>query len=473
MKLSIVATNRCQVPEIVMPVGACQMAERASEWGHDVRLIDLMFRGNPRRSLRQHLRDHQPDCVGMSIRNVDNGDMCDPVSYCDDLAALADSVRAAVDGPLIIGGGAVSVMPEEFLRLTDADWAVVGEGEHAFKQCLDAYADRDDPAKLPGVATLRDGGVVVNAPAHDWTLAGPVAPEYSRWVDVGRYYRQGAAAPIQTKRGCPRRCAYCTYPQLEGRSHRTASPRRVADAVERLAGRGAKEVEFVDNVFNDPPEHALAICEELTQRNLQIRLRTADLSPRALDGTLLEAMESAGFTGFGLTAESASQEVLKGLRKDYGVDQLQAAAEAVRGQDMPCMWIYMLGGPGETPQTVRQTLDFAESQLRSCDAAVFFPGIRIFPNTHIETLAREEGLLPDRKTSLLEPQFYLSPEVERDWLIQEVQDRARRVPGFLPPASRTASFLPLIYRLTTWMGLEPPLWQHTSAFRRMLAPFGF
>lgn len=473
MKLTVVATNRCQVPEIVMPIGACRMAECAAEWGHEVRMVDLMFERNPRDALRAHLRGFKPDCVGFSVRNIDNGDMSDPVSFCDDLASLAESARAVVDGPLVIGGGAVSVMPEELLRLTNADWAVVGEGENAFKQCLNAHAAGGDPADLPGVATLRDGEAVVNAPEHDWTMEDPVAPEYSRWVDVGRYRRQGAAAPIQTKRGCPRRCAYCTYPLLEGRCHRTVPPPRVADAVERLICRGVREIEFVDNVFNDPPEHALAICEELVDRNTKARLRTADLSPLGLNDQLLDAMNKAGFTSFGLTVESASDGVLRGLRKGYGEAELEEAVEAVGRQDMPCLWIYMLGGPGETWDTAEQTLDFAERQLRPRDAAVFFPGIRIFPGTHIEQVAREEGILPEGEVDFLRPRFYISPEVEREGLIERVEKRARRVPGFLPPASRSASFLPWAYRLAEWVGMEPPLWQHTARFRRVLAPLGF
>ncbi|MFW6044528.1 MAG: B12-binding domain-containing radical SAM protein [Planctomycetota bacterium] len=471
MRITLVATNRCQVPQIVMPVGACQMAESLSDAGHNVELIDLMFESDPVAVLSERLRGDSPDLVGLSIRNIDNGDLRNPVSFCDELSEICECVRRQVDAPLVIGGGAVSVVPEELLRLTGADRAIVGEGEGPMHNLLDCMGGRS-AEPVPGVATLEGGTLAAAAPDRSWAMDRPVAPDYSRWLDVGRYRAYGAATPVQTKRGCPRRCIYCTYPLLEGREHRTSEPALVADAVRRLWESGAREVEFVDNVFNDPPGHALAICEELIRRDIPVRLGTAELSPRGLNKSLLEAMNDAGFNGFGLTVESASEKVLSGLRKGYGPDRLQAVARAVHHQDLPCMWMYMLGGPGETRETVERTLDFAESRLRRQDAALFFPGIRIFPGTRIADIARQEGMLPDGDVNFLYPHFYMSPALEKDWLIAEVRARARRVSGFVPPSSRSAAYLPWVYRLAGTLGLERPFWRHTSSLRRWVAPLG-
>lgn len=472
MKVSIVATNRCRVPVTVMPIGACRVAEAAAGAGHQVRVLDLMFARDPVRTMRRHLEEFRPDCVGFSVRNIDNGDLCDPVAYWRDLPDLVRTVRETIGAPVVLGGGAVSVMPEELLRLTGADLAVVGEGAGAIVRILSALERGEKPDSVRGTAWLQDGSLHLNPPGHDRPIRGPVAPDYHRWVDLNKYARLGAGAPVQTKRGCPRRCVYCTYPLLEGRCHRMADPGSVADAVERLGRSGIEEVEFVDNVFNDPPEHALRICREVARRAAGVRLYTTELSPPGLDGRLLRTMRAAGFCGFGLTVESACGEVLDGLGKDYGEEEVRRAARAVHGQDLPCLWMYMLGGPGETPDTVRRTLDFAERHCRPVDAVVFFPGIRVFPGTPLEQIAREEGRLQAGEVDFLQPVFYLSPDVEKDRLLRTVRARARRVPGFLAPASRTASFLPFAYRAGRWLGIRPPLWKHTSTLRRFLAPLG-
>jgi radical SAM superfamily enzyme YgiQ (UPF0313 family) len=472
MKITIVSTNRCRVPVTVMPIGACRVAEAAAGAGHEVRVLDLMFTRRPEEALKEHLAGFRPDCVGFSVRNIDNGDLCDPVSYWRDLPDLIGIVRKSVDATVLIGGGAVSVMPRRLLRWTGADCAVVGEGERAIGQLLASLERDEEIGCIAGTAWLKDGHPRLIPSAHDCDMSGPVAPQYHRWIDVRRYVREGAAAPVQTKRGCPRQCVYCTYPLLEGADHRVASPRRVADAVIRLGRDGIGDVEFVDNVFNDPPEHALRICEELVRQGNPVRLHTVDLSPRGLDERLLSLMRRAGFAGFGLTVESACDGVLKALGKGYGAEDVRQAADAVRRQELPCMWMYMLGGPGETQETVLRTLDFAESHCRPGDMAVFFPGIRLFPGTELERIACRDGLLGPDGVDSLEPVFYLSLAVDRDWLVRGVDRRARRVPGFLPPASRTASFLPAVYRVARWLGIDPPLWRYTTRLRRFLAPLG-
>jgi hypothetical protein len=95
------------------------------------------------------------------------------------------------------------------------------------------------------------------------------------------------------------------------------------------------------------------------------------LNPRFLDDALLTAMERAGFTGIGITPESASDEVLRGLNKGFTTEDVRRAAETVARHKLPCCWIFMLGGPGETRETVRETFDFAARYVRKNDVAFF------------------------------------------------------------------------------------------------------
>ena len=276
---------------------------------------------------------------------------------------------------------------------------------------------------------------------------------------------------MQTRRGCPFECAYCTYPLIEGRDYRLFPPDAVAGAVRRLAGSGIRDVEFVDNVFNAPRDHAMAVCEALARAGLQVRLHTVDLSPAGLDDALLEAMERAGFEGIGVTVESAAQAVLTGLRKEFDAAQVRAAAEAVRRHALPCLWIFMFGGPGETRETALETLQFAGSVLRPGDAAFFTVGLRVYPGTALAESARREGLLAE-DVDLLRPTFYVSPGLDVPWLLERLREAARLNLGFVQPLARPGALLRAARRAGYLLGMRPPIWKHVRTVRRLTRLLG-
>ena len=108
-----------------MPVGACMVAEAAERAGHSVRVLDFMFEQNPLGALELELNKSNPDFIGLSVRNIDNNDMQNPVAFSKDLKPLMDTIRSQTPAPVVLGGAAVSVMPEELLRYTGTNWAVL------------------------------------------------------------------------------------------------------------------------------------------------------------------------------------------------------------------------------------------------------------------------------------------------------------------------------------------------------------
>jgi radical SAM superfamily enzyme YgiQ (UPF0313 family) len=277
-----------------------------------------------------------------------------------------------------------------------------------------------------------------------------------------------AAVPVQTKRGCPFECVYCTYNLAEGRNYRLHAPDDVVAAVRRLADRGLRDIEFVDNVFNSPYEHALSVCRTLAAARMPVRLQTLDLNPRFLTDDLLSAMEEAGFVGIGVTVESASDAVLASMRKGYGSADVRRAAQTVARHRIPCIWIFMLGGPGETKVSVRETLEFAQSSLRPTDSAFFQIGVRIYPGTELEPLARAEGVLTVPADQMLSPVFYVSPQVPLEWLQAELSAAARAHLNFVAGDALSLPLLQTVLRLSYRLGVRPPLWRFTPSVRRVL-----
>ena len=468
MKILLINANRHKSPMPVVPLGACLVAEATERAGHEVRFLDLMFAGDPLQAIEREIQGFSPEVIGVSVRNIDNNDMLHPVFFAGECLPLFQRIRALTDAPVVLGGAAVSVMPEQLLRFSGADWAVAGEGDTVFPQLVDALAQGRSPEHLSGLAWFAEGKFHLNPPAREQCGGRFTVPSFPRWLNLPAYKRNMATAPLQTKLGCHFQCIYCTYRKIEGNAYRLMDPASTVAAVRAYTAMGFRNVEFVDNVFNSPPAHCLEVCEALARAGHSARLQTYELNPLFVDDDLLCAMEAAGFVGAGITVESASAAVLARLRKGFSAEVVHRAAETVRRHRLPCLWIFMLGGPGETAETVEETLSFAQTAIRPTDAAFFTTGIRIYPGTELDRIAREQGMLdldPDR---MLAPVFYVSPEVDRQWLAARIRRAMRENFHFLNGDTFDLPFLPAINRLGSLAGIEPPLWRYARHIRRGL-----
>ena len=472
MKVLIIATNRSAFPEPVVPIGACMVAEAADRAGHTVRVLDLMFASNPLRSMESALRKTSWDIIGLSVRNIDNNDMREPAFYIADLLPLIEAVRRLTRAPIILGGASLMVMPEEILRVTGASCTVLNNGEVVFPLVLEKFSNGETLGNLPGVAYVENGVFRKNLSTSTEFSDEFMVPRYHLWIDVDSYRSRLSTVPLQTKVGCQFQCSYCTYRNIEGSSYRLSDPQRVVKAVERIVTSGLRDIEFVDSVFNAPYDHAMAVCEALARVRLPARFQSMNVTPLFVDDELLSVMEYAGFAGIGMTVESASDKVLRGLRKAFTSRHVYAAAETVRRHRLPCLWIFMLGGPGETEETVKETLRFAETQIRQQHAAFFAIGIRIYPGTELETTARKQGMLSASAAEMLSPVFYVSPEVDAVWIEQQVKVSLKRNMNFMSAVSLNVPYLSFIHQVGYRLGFRTPLWRYTRSIRRGLRFIG-
>jgi radical SAM superfamily enzyme YgiQ (UPF0313 family) len=468
MNILLISTNRNVLPMPVMPIGACMVAEAAERAGHTVHLLDLMFTKDARSGIASAVAGLRPDLVGLSVRNIDNNDMQDTVFFLHDLRSMVNAIRDRTSAPIIFGGAALAVMPEEILRLGNVSCGIIGDGDAVFPRVLERIEQNRNFNDIPGLAQIKQGVFRKNDFPSSRFSDHCLAPDYHKWLNVKAYQFHMATVPVQTKIGCQFQCVYCTYRKLEGHAYRLADPGSVADAVVRLSARGLRDIEFVDSVFNAPIDHAMGVCDALARVEHKTRLQSLELNPLSIDDSLLKAMECAGFVGMGITVESASDPVLRGLRKGFTSREIYRAAEVVRRHAIPCAWIFLLGGPGETQETVKETLRFAEKYIRPQDMAFFNTGIRIYPGTELESIARNQGVLSRSPKEMLSPVFYTSPEVDARWIEREMKKSMARHMHFINTDSIGLSFLPAIHRIGYKLGLRPPLWRHTRIIRRGL-----
>ncbi len=472
MNILLIVTNRYRGPIPVMPLGACLVAESCERAGHQVRLLDLMFERHPLYALGSLIDKAKPDVIGISLRNIDNNDMQHPVAFYKELTLLMESIRRKTGATVVLGGAAVGVMPEALLRFTKADWVVLGDGEIVFPKVLDMLSKNRTLKNISGVAWIEDTGFRINAGFGDRFSDNGLVPDFRRWINLPAYLSRFSPVPIQTKLGCHFKCVYCTYRKIEGQDYRLCDPQTIGGEIMDLEKMGLRDVEFVDNVFNSPYDHAIALCDAIAKVRPNVRLQTVELNPYFVDDKLIGAMEQAGFVGIGVTVESAADQVLERMKKGFTAKDVFNASEVIQHHRIPCLWVFMFGGPGETEETVQETLRFAETCISQSDVALFMIGIRIYPGTELENIARTEGVLTLPPHEMLEPVFYLSPATKQEWLLKKIYNSMATHMNFINPNAIGLPFLPAINFVGYWLGVKPPLWKNTRYIRRGLRWLG-
>ncbi len=467
-RVLLVSTNRERSPQPVVPNGVACVASALAGAGHDVRVLDLCFTNDPVAAARDAARSLRPDVIGVSVRNIDNSDTIALRHYTPEAVEVLAALRAAAPhAPVLAGGAAFGVAPESLFRELGVDYAVAGDGERASVALVDTLAAGRPVGSVAGLVRPVGDRIVFTPPGEDANLDALPLPRVHRWLDVARYQRHGATVPIQTKRGCVYKCVYCTYRNVEGWGYRLREPGAVADEIAELyRDAGVTHFDFVDSTFNSPPGHAIDVCEAIVRTELPVRLETMNFTPASCSDDLLAAMRRAGFTAIGITAESASDPVLERLEKGFDAARVREVAQRVTRAGLRTLWIFLIGGPGETPATIEDTLSFAAERLRAGDAVYATVGLRVYPGTTLHRIAIDEGTVAVGD-SLLAPTFYLSPALDLPMTVQRLRIFAREYPRCMFSADARSRLLPLLTRFASLIRLPRPHWRYMGIFQRL------
>ena len=468
MKILIVSANREKVPYPVMPLGACYIASALKRSGHDVRFLDLCFLRDPLNAVKKELLYFEPHAIGISMRNLDNCDYAAPVSFLPEVEALIRLCRSTSQAPIILGGSAVGVMPEAICRRLKPDYVVVGNGETNIVSWAQQLEQGNDPSLIEGIGSIQKGEWQLRASKTPPLFEQNLSPRIFDWVDMNAYFKYESFYPIQTKRGCALKCIYCTYKNIEGTGYQFKTPGEVADEIEEVLMHHPKaRFEFVDSTFNSPVSHALRLLASFKERQLKARFVGSGINPISAPPELFSSMKEAGFESLICTAENASETVLANLKKGFTRKHLQKVAASIRAERLQTLWIFLLGGPGETKETVMETLDFIHNEIGENDVAYITSGLRIYPNTELAQIALKENVIASEE-ELLEPRFYFSKQLDPHWLLQTLKNEAQADPRILRSVDAERPWVATLSRLIHFFGNKKPMWTYTPLLNRML-----
>lgn len=461
VRVLLVNTNRYDQPYPVYPLSMAYLKAALTEAGVDCLCWDAYC---AKESLESVIAEYAPHHVGISVRNVDNVQSHNPMSFIHELTDHCSRVRAATKATLILGGSGFSVFPEEILALTKADFGVAGEGERPFVDLLRALQAGTDHRAIAGLVWREADGAVRFCPKNAKGELFTVDPLHDP-VMLREYAEKGSIPGVQTQRGCPLRCTYCTYPLIEGKKSRFRSGAEIVEEMRRLLSMGINYTFFVDSVFNTSRDHVRQICEALLEAKLDMEWGCF-LRPRNVSRELLELMKRAGLRHIEFGSDSMSDPVLKKYGKSFTWEEIRDSSLLAHEMGIHYSHFLIFGGPGESWETVEETIAHAES----LPGAFFFGtiGMRIYPDTPLWYQLGLDKLNEPKGEYLLEPRFHLEPPLTTAGLVQRLatlqQGSHKWMIGDPPPEFRDT-----IDSLRK-RGVRGPIWEYVELLQRFTKP---
>ena len=432
MRTLLIATNRhnrWMTKEEVhpLPLGLAYVAAYIDPERHPLKLVDLMFADDYLAETERVVREFEPDLVGVSLRNLDDGSYVAPQSALPITKAVIDKIRSISNALIVCGGPAFSLLPAACFGYLEPDVGLAGDAVEVFAELADLMeqgaitpGSAQGLEGLPG-AVYRVGGEIVRGPFR--AASGLQKPPRLEDLDLDQYRHAGFGVGVITKLGW--------YGSTE------SSPSgRDDDRVTRLVHEVVAEVQrlqsefdlhqffFIDRAFNRPLDGAKALCRSLIEAGLEIRWNS-NLRPRDIDRELVSLMAQAGcqmvLIGGVRVNEQGVSDDWQPLRELCALCQQEGLAYAITQG---------FGEPGETAASVQGKLAFlADVSDGETSAYVnILAGNRLLPGTPLAQRALDEGVISPQDDFLM-PVFYVAPEI-REGLVETLQAAAQARPNW-------------------------------------------
>ena len=404
----------------VTPVALDYLAQALDTAGISFRVLDLAFEPDPLEAVRNEVTGDE-QLVGVSVRNIDDCYFSSQDFCLERTREIIHETKTRTDAPVFVGGIGYSMFPRDALRFLDADAGVPGEGEEVLCDAAHRIRNKRDWRETPGLlldGKEEDRTIRLNRVSNlaETDLSARQA------IDNARYLREGANVGFETKRGCNGTCIFCPEPYAKGLQVRVRDPENVARELENLLRQGVDTFHTCDSEFNLPPDHALAVCEAIIARGLGDRIRWyAYATPHPFHERLAQAMRWAGCVGIDFGVDHADDGMLTRLGRQHRVEHLEETAALCRKHGIVIMYDLLIGGPGESRDSIRQTIEKMKSIAPERVGIAF--GARIYPNTPLGRLVGREGFTPENPNlrgrienndSFLQPVYYVSSNLGED-----------------------------------------------------------
>ena len=364
------------------PLGLAQLAAVTREAGFQTAIIDSQAEGMGYETILDRLKSLQVKVVGLTAVTIS-------ILSAANLAKAIKKANPAIK--TIIGGPHVTAVPKETMtRFPQFDVAVIGEGELTIVELLKALAEGSSIREVQGLAFLEDGEFVETEPRQFITNLDDL-PMYA-WdllPNLVDYYQTptftlGASrgSSLITSRGCFGKCTFCDR-RVFGNKIRSHSGKRVFEMMTKLVNDyGIEEIIIHDDSFVTKHKILKEVCHLLIESKMKLawgcNARVDVINPE-----VLKLMRQAGCNHIGLGIESGNQKILDTINKGVTLEQIEKAVIATHAAGIHVRGFFMIGHPGETVETIKDTIDLAlRLPIDDFQVTLFtpLPGSEIYEN---------------------------------------------------------------------------------------------
>jgi radical SAM superfamily enzyme YgiQ (UPF0313 family) len=414
-KMILVSANRHKEPYPVYPLGISYLQSFLASNMPDLKTYLFDFMTGSDDDYIQFLKKIRPDFVGISLRNIDDVNIYRQESFIAHYKQIINNTREFSESVIIIGGAGFSIYPELLFKTLNPDFGICGEGELSLHKLISALENNQDYKNIEGLLYMEDNGLIINKRVT--YNSTPLLTFDDSLTDF--YWQSSGMLNIQTKRGCPYKCIYCTYPLIEGSKVRTLDPDQIIKTLSDLYNN--KKIDYVfftDSIFNISNEFNMELAELLISADLKIRWG-GYFNFLNLDLKLLQKFKLAGLNHIEFGTESLSDTILKKYGKPFTVSDILRISGFCNQMEIDYAHFLILGGYGETEKTLAETFE----NSKKIGKTVFFPfiGMRIYPGTLLHRIAIAENIVKE-DDPLLVPEYYVSKDID----ISSLKEKAKK-----------------------------------------------
>lgn len=383
------------------PLGIAYLASTLEKNGFNVKAIDMFDYSWDK--VRQTLEGERPDAIGVTC-------LTEQRASPRELARLSKTINK--DCVVIMGGIHSTIMYEQILDHWPVDIVVLGEGEETIKELMTCLESKKVLGDVHGIAYKCQGKIVrtssrllienlddIPFPAYKYfDFDKYTGYEILKGKWNGKSLQDLRFAPIVSTRGCVGSCQFCSTPSFWQR-WRVRSAKNVVDEMELLSKNfGCGFFNFADDIFTVNKNRVIDLCKEIINRKLDV-VWDCETRVNFIWEDMLDWMIRAGCYCISFGVESASETVLKAIKKKTTPEQIAHAFKLTKQVGMKTKMLLMIGNPGENDKTVDDTVRMIEGvrpDFVSVSEAMVFPGTELYELAKQKSVVRDDYWLTDR-----------------------------------------------------------------------------
>lgn len=332
------------------PLGLCYVASAFQQAGAEVIILDYIVEQYSPEKMQRSLEAFQPDAVGITSVTM-NFKMA--AQIINDVKAFNPELITIFGGPHVTFDA-----PATLRKYPAVDIIALGEAELTIGELTLALKNRQDWKNVEGIAFLEDGKLINNGRREFLKELSTLKLPARELLPISRYRALGFPVSIITSRGCPYKCIFCQGTEMVGHKIRYRNTEDIVDEIEKILALGFSRINIADDFFTSSRKQVRLLCEEIKKRNIKFTW-SAFARVNSINHELLEMMMEVGCDTISFGIESGNQEMLDRVEKHMKLDQARKAVQICKDVGMTAFSSFIVGLPGETPETLRETDAFA------------------------------------------------------------------------------------------------------------------